>query len=30
MRRLKIAALIQFALPHSPIIYYGTEVGLSQ
>jgi cyclomaltodextrinase / maltogenic alpha-amylase / neopullulanase len=30
VRRLKIAALIQFALPHPPIVYYGTEVGLSQ
>jgi cyclomaltodextrinase len=29
-RRLKIAALLQFTLPHPPIIYYGTEVGLSQ
>lgn len=30
MRRLKIAALIQFALPHPPIISYGTEVAPSQ
>jgi len=29
-RRLKIAALVQCALPHPPVIYYGTEVGLSQ
>ena len=29
-RRLKLAALLQFSLPHSPVIYYGTEVGLSQ
>lgn len=29
-RRLKLAALCQFAVPHPPIIYYGTEVGLSQ
>jgi len=29
-RRLKIAALCQFTLPNPPIIYYGTEVGLSQ
>lgn len=30
VRRLKIAALIQFALPHPPIICYGTEVGTNQ
>ncbi len=30
IRRLKIAALCQFTLPHPPIIYYGTEVGLNQ
>jgi len=30
MRRLKLAALCQFTLPHPPIIYYGTEVGMSQ
>ncbi len=30
VRRLKLAALCQFTLPHTPIIYYGTEVGLSQ
>jgi len=29
-RRLMLAALCQFTLPHPPIIYYGTEVGLSQ
>ncbi|MBA2276364.1 MAG: DUF3459 domain-containing protein, partial [Chloroflexia bacterium] len=29
-RRLKLAALLQFTLPHPPVIYYGTEVGLSQ
>ncbi|MDQ4099444.1 MAG: glycoside hydrolase family 13 protein [Chloroflexota bacterium] len=29
-RRLKMAALLQFTLPHPPVIYYGTEVGLSQ
>ncbi|HEX6292596.1 MAG TPA: alpha-amylase family glycosyl hydrolase [Herpetosiphonaceae bacterium] len=30
VRRLKLAALCQFTLPHPPIIYYGTEVGLNQ
>lgn len=30
VRRLKLAALVQFALPNPPIIFYGTEVGLSQ
>jgi glycosidase len=30
LRRLKMAALVQFLLPGPPIIYYGTEVGLSQ
>lgn len=30
VRRLKIAALLQMALPGPPVIYYGTEVGLSQ
>ncbi|MFN2199604.1 MAG: alpha-amylase family glycosyl hydrolase [Caldilineaceae bacterium] len=30
VRRLKLAALCQFTLPEPPIIYYGTEVGLSQ
>ncbi len=29
-RRLRLAALIQMTLPGQPIIYYGTEVGLSQ
>jgi glycosidase len=29
-RRLKLAALCQFTLPSPPIIYYGTEVGVSQ
>lgn len=29
-RRLRCAALFQGTLPHPPIIYYGTEVGLSQ
>jgi glycosidase len=29
-RRLKLAALAQFSLSGAPIIYYGTEVGLSQ
>lgn len=29
-RRLRLAALCQFTLPGPPIIYYGTEVGLSQ
>jgi glycosidase len=30
IQRLKLAALCQFALPGAPIVYYGTEVGLSQ
>lgn len=30
VRRLMLAALCQFTLPHPPIVYYGTEVGLSQ
>ena len=30
VRRLKLAALCQFTLPYPPIVYYGTEVGLSQ
>ena len=30
LRRLRLAALCQFTLPGPPIIYYGTEVGLSQ
>jgi cyclomaltodextrinase len=29
-RRLHLAALCQFTLPGPPIVYYGTEVGLSQ
>jgi glycosidase len=29
-RRLKLAALCQFTLAGAPIIYYGTEAGLSQ
>ena len=29
-QRLKLAALCQFTLPGPPIVYYGTEVGLSQ
>ena len=29
-RRLKLAALCQFTLPGPPIVYYGTEAGLSQ
>ena len=29
-RRLKLAALCQFTLPGPPIVYYGTEIGLSQ
>jgi glycosidase len=29
-RRLRLAALCQFTLPGAPVIYYGTEVGLSQ
>jgi len=28
--RLKLAALCQFTLPATPVIYYGTEIGLSQ
>jgi glycosidase len=28
--KLKLAALCQFTLPGPPVIYYGTEVGLSQ
>jgi cyclomaltodextrinase len=28
--RLKLAALWQFTLPYPPVIYYGTEAGLSQ
>ncbi len=30
IRKLKCAALIQFTLAGAPIVYYGTEVGLSQ
>ena len=30
IRRLRLAALCQFTLPHPPIIYYGTEVALRQ
>ncbi len=30
VRKLKLAALCQFTLPQPPIVYYGTEVGLSQ
>lgn len=30
LRKLKLAALCQFTLSGAPIIYYGTEVGLSQ
>jgi len=30
MRKLKLAALCQFTLIGAPVIYYGTEVGLSQ
>jgi glycosidase len=30
VRRLKLAAMCQFTLPPPPIIYYGTEIGLSQ
>jgi len=29
-QRLRLAALVQFTLPNPPIIYYGTETGLSQ
>ncbi len=29
-RRLRLAALVQFLMPGPPVIYYGTEVGLSQ
>ena len=29
-RRLKLAALCQLTMPGPPIVYYGTEVGLSQ
>lgn len=30
LRKVKLAALLQFTLPGPPIIYYGNEVGLSQ
>jgi cyclomaltodextrinase / maltogenic alpha-amylase / neopullulanase len=30
VRRLRLAALCQFSLMGAPVIYYGTEVGLSQ
>jgi glycosidase len=30
MRRLRLAALCQFTLPGAPVVYYGTETGLSQ
>jgi cyclomaltodextrinase len=30
VERLKLAALCQFTLPATPIVYYGTEIGLSQ
>ena len=30
MRRLRLAALFLFTMPGPPILYYGTEVGLSQ
>ena len=30
LRKLKLAALCQFTLVGTPVIYYGTEVGLSQ
>jgi glycosidase len=30
VRRLRLAALCQFTLPSPPIVYYGTEVGVSQ
>jgi cyclomaltodextrinase len=29
-RTLKLAAICQFTLPHPPIVYYGTEIGLNQ
>lgn len=28
--RLKLASFTQFMIPGSPMIYYGTEVGMSQ
>lgn len=30
VRRLKLAALLQFMLPGPPVIFYGTEVGVTQ
>lgn len=30
LNRLKLAALVLFTLPGQPILYYGTEIGLSQ
>jgi glycosidase len=30
LRRLQVAALVQFLLPGPPVVYYGTEVGLGQ
>jgi len=30
LSKLRMAALIQFLLPGPPIVYYGTEIGLSQ
>lgn len=30
LRKVKLASLLQFTLPGPPIIYYGTELGLSQ
>jgi glycosidase len=30
IERLRLAALCQFCLPGPPVVYYGTEVGLSQ
>jgi cyclomaltodextrinase len=30
LRRLRLAALVQFTLLGPPVVYYGTEVGLSQ
>lgn len=30
VRRLKLAALLQFMLPGPPVIYYGTEAGVNQ
>lgn len=30
IQRLKLVALLQFTLPAPPVIYYGTEIGMSQ